>query len=158
MDELRARLEKELGDRVRTDPGTLSAHRHDSWVLSDLLDLEGRAAPSPLAVVEARSTEDIQRTLRLCRELRVPVVPFGGGSGVCGAIRSSERTVVLLTRALDGLVALDDTNLTASFRAGTLGIDAERRVQQAGLTIGHWPQSIEISTVGGWVATRAAGR
>ncbi len=158
MNELRARLEKELGDRVRTDPKTLSAHRHDSWVLSELLDLEGRGGPSPLAVVEARSTEDVQRTLRLCRELRLPVVPFGGGSGVCGAIRASERAVVLLTRALDGLVALDDTNLTACFRAGTLGIDAERRVQQAGLTIGHWPQSIEISTVGGWVATRAAGQ
>ena len=158
MNAVRARLEKELGDRVRSDPETLSAHRHDSWALSELLDLQGRGGPLPLAVVEARSTADVQHTLRLCRELRLPVVPFGGGSGVCGAIRTSERAVVLLTRALDGLVALDDTNLTASFRAGTLGIDAENRVQEAGLTIGHWPQSIEISTVGGWVATRAAGQ
>ncbi len=158
MNELRARLEKELGDRVRTDPETLSAHRHDQWLLSDLLDIQGRPAPSPLAVVEARSTDDVQRTLRLCRELRLPVVPFGGGSGVCGAIHASERTVVLSTRSLEGLVALDDTNLTATFRAGTLGIDAERLVQEAGLSIGHWPQSIEVSTVGGWVATRAAGQ
>ncbi|TDJ01033.1 MAG: hypothetical protein E2O73_05065, partial [Deltaproteobacteria bacterium] len=65
MNEVRARLEKELGDRVRTDPETLSAHRHDSWVLSELLDLEGRGGPSPLAVVEARSTADVQHTLRL---------------------------------------------------------------------------------------------
>ena len=71
MNEVRARLEKELGDRVRTDPETLSAHRHDSWVLSELLDLEGRGGPSPLAVVEARSTADVQHTLRLCRELRL---------------------------------------------------------------------------------------
>jgi alkyldihydroxyacetonephosphate synthase len=158
MNELRARLEKELGDRVRTDPETLADHRHDQWVLSDLLDIEKHPGPSPLAVVEARSTEDVQRTLRLCRELRLPVVPFGGGSGVCGAIRVSERSVVLATRGLDGLVELDDESLTATFRAGTLGLDAEQRVQQAGLTIGHWPQSIDVSCVGGWVATRAAGQ
>jgi len=158
MNELRTRLQKELGDRVRTDAEVLSAHRHDRWVLSDLLDVEGRPGPQPIAVVEARSTHDVQRTLRLCRELRVPVVPFGGGSGVCGAIRAGEGEVVLALRALEGLVALDDTNLTASFRAGTLGSEAEQRVQQAGLTIGNWPQSIDVSTVGGWVATRAAGQ
>ena len=158
MQELCARLEKELGERVCTDPETLSAHRHDRWVLSELLDLQGHPAPSPLAVIEARSLGDVQHTLRLCRELGLPVVPFGGGSGVCGAIRSAERTVVLSTRGLAGLVELDDRNLTASFRAGTLGSDAERIVQEAGLTLGHWPQSIDISTVGGWVATRAAGQ
>ena len=55
-------------------------------------------------------------------------------------------------------MSLDDRKLTASFRAGTNGMVAENRVQQDGLTIGHWPQSIELSTVGGWVATRAAGQ
>ena len=82
-----------VGACVLSDPETLAAHRHDSWVLSELLDLEGQGPPLPLAVVEAGSVEDVQRTLRLCRELRVPVVPFGGGSGVCGAIRTAEGVV-----------------------------------------------------------------
>ena len=153
-----ARLQEELGPLVDTEPETLRAHRHDSWMLAQLLDLEGRGAPEPLAVVRPTGTAEVARTLWLCRELGVPVVPFGGGSGVCGAIEAAAKTVVLSTRGLDGLVSLDDEGLVARFRAGTLGGEAERRLQRDGLTIGHWPQSIDVSTVGGWVATRAAGQ
>lgn len=151
-------LRAALGDAVRTDPDALARHRRDTWVLSELRDLEGDPGPLPVAVVEPRSTEEVSRALRLCREAGVVVVPFGGGSGVCGGVRVPEGAVVLSTAALQGLVALDDANLLATFRAGTNGMEAERRVQEAGLTIGHWPQSIELSTVGGWVATRAAGQ
>jgi alkyldihydroxyacetonephosphate synthase len=66
--------------------------------------------------------------------------------------------VVLSTAGLTGLVDLQPEDLTASFRAGTLGLDAEHAVERAGFTLGHWPQSIELSTVGGWVATRASGQ
>jgi alkyldihydroxyacetonephosphate synthase len=150
-----ARLESELGARVATDPATLDAHRHDSWMLAELMDA---SIPRPLAVVRAASVDDVSRTLRICRELGIPVIPFGGGSGVCGAVEASPEVVVLSTRGLEGLVSLEAQSLVATFRAGTMGGDAERRVQQDGLTIGHWPQSVELSTVGGWVATRAAGQ
>jgi alkyldihydroxyacetonephosphate synthase len=73
-------------------------------------------------------------------------------------VQAGPAALVLSTARLDGLVALDDTDLVAVFGAGTNGLAAERRVEEAGLTIGHWPQSIELSTVGGWVATRAAGQ
>ena len=152
------RLEAELGPLVASDAETLDAHRHDSWMLAELMDLQGNSAPRPLAVVRAASVDDVSRTLRLCRELSLPVIPFGGGSGVCGAVEASPEVIVLSTRGLEGLVSLDAQSLLASFRAGTMGGDAERRVQQDGLTIGHWPQSMEVSTVGGWVATRAAGQ
>ena len=152
------RLEDELGDCVRTDEESLASHRRDSWVLSELDDLEGRPPPAPLAVVEAESTQDVSRTLELTRKARVPVVPYGAGSGVCGGVLTSGNCVVLSTERMTGLVELDGANLTASFRAGTNGMEAERQVQKEGLTIGHWPQSIELSTVGGWVATRAAGQ
>jgi alkyldihydroxyacetonephosphate synthase len=111
-----------------------------------------------VAVVEPASTAEVSRAIRVCREARAPIVPYGGGSGVCGGVLVPPGAVVISTRRLDGLVSLDDGNLTASFRAGTNGMAAENRVQQDGLTIGHWPQSIELSTVGGWVATRAAGQ
>jgi alkyldihydroxyacetonephosphate synthase len=152
------RLRDELGERVCTDTAVRAAHRRDTWVLEELHDLEGAPGALPLAVVEAESTRDVVTTLRLCRAARIPVVPYGGGSGVCGGIRAREGDLVLSTRRLEGLVALDSDSLTASFRAGTNGLEAERRVQKEGLTIGHWPQSIEISTVGGWVATRASGQ
>jgi alkyldihydroxyacetonephosphate synthase len=153
-----AMLRAQLGERVHTDPEALAAHRRDAWVLSELEDLEGRAVPLPVAVVFASSTDDVATALRVCREARASVVPFGGGSGVCGGVRVPEGAVVLSTRDCAGLVELDSDDLIASFRAGTRGSDAEARVQREGLTIGHWPQSIELSTVGGWVATRAAGQ
>lgn len=158
MREVIEQLERSLGSRVRRDSEILKAHARDSWSLSELLDYQGESAPIPIAVVEAASTSDVVQTLRVCREHRTPVVAYGGGSGVCGGIRVGEGTVVLSTRGLSGLIDLDEGDLTATFGAGTMGCDAERRVQEHGLTIGHWPQSIDLSTVGGWVATRASGQ
>ena len=158
MSEIVARLREALGARVHTDAATLAAHRRDSWALAELHDRVGQGAPMALAVVRPESVEEVATTLRLCRAARVPVIPFGGGSGVCGGIEARPDAVVLSTRGLEGLVSLDGRNLTARFRAGTMGGEAERRVQKEGLTLGHWPQSVDISTVGGWVATRAAGQ
>ncbi|HEX2486165.1 MAG TPA: FAD-binding oxidoreductase [Myxococcota bacterium] len=159
MIDLVERLRGALGaESVRTDADTLMRHRRDTWVLSDLRDFEGEALPAPVAVVEPASAQAVAEALRVCRAARAPVVPYGGGSGVCGGVLVREGAVVLSTRRLDGLVELDDRDLLARFRAGTNGMDAERRVAEADLTIGHWPQSIELSTVGGWVATRAAGQ
>jgi alkyldihydroxyacetonephosphate synthase len=158
VSDVRARLAAELGSRARFDPETRRAHRHDRWMLAELLDLAGKGAPLPLAVVLAESTADVSAALRVCRATRTPVVPFGGGSGVCGGVELCEGAVALSTRALAGLVDLDPAALTATFRAGTLGIDAEQCVARDGLTLGHWPQSVELSTVGGWVATRASGQ
>jgi alkyldihydroxyacetonephosphate synthase len=159
MSGIAERLRRALGDEaVRTEPDVLARHRRDAWVLSELRDLEGEPLGSPAALVEPAATDQVAAALRLCREARVPVVPYGGASGVCGGVLVPEGAVVLSTRRLDGLTALDDRDLLATFRAGTNGMAAERRVQEEGLTIGHWPQSIELSTVGGWVATRAAGQ
>jgi alkyldihydroxyacetonephosphate synthase len=158
VSDLVERLAAALPGRVSSDAESLGAHRRDAWVLSELHDLEGRAAALPLAVVEPESSEEVSRAIRLCREARAPIVPYGGGSGVCGGVLVPAGAVVISTRRLDGLVRLDDANLVAVFRAGTNGMAAERCVQERGLTIGHWPQSIELSTVGGWVATRAAGQ
>lgn len=147
-----------LGERVRTDENTRVAHRRDTWVLSQLRDMDGPPAALPAAVVFAESTDDVAFTLRTCREAGVPVVPFGGGSGVCGGVVAPAGSVVLSTVAMTGATHIDTTDRTATFKAGTNGMKAELRVQQDGLTIGHWPQSIELSTVGGWVATRASGQ
>jgi alkyldihydroxyacetonephosphate synthase len=147
-----------LGDAVRSDRETRAAHRRDTWVLSQLADLEGEQHPLPLAVVMPRSSEEVVRTLEICRSARTRVVTYGGGSGVCGAVLVPEDAVVLSTAALAGRVFLDPHSLVASFRSGTHGLDAERSVAEHGLTLGHWPQSIDLSTVGGWVATRASGQ
>jgi alkyldihydroxyacetonephosphate synthase len=157
-DAVLALLRDRLGERVRTDDEIRSAHRHDTWVLAELMDLEGTPGPLPRAVCLPASTEEVAHVVRVCADAAVPIVPFGGGSGVCGGVRSVGETVVLSTRNLVGLRHLDPLAMVADFGAGTMGIDAEQRVEEEGLTIGHWPQSVEVSTVGGWVATRASGQ
>src|SRR5262249_3387344 len=152
------RLRAALGPRLSTDPAALAAHRRDTWALAELRDLLGQGAPTPLCVARPESSDEVALVLRLCRDARVPVIPFGGGSGVCGGVEARPDAVVLSTRGLDGLVSLDARDLRASFRAGTMGSAAEQALEREGLTLGHWPQSVDLSTVGGWVATRAAGQ
>lgn len=158
MSEAAKALRADLGAMVRDDPATRGAHRADAWVMAEWAALEGVAGPPPLAVLEPATAEEVARAVRVCRALGLPLVTRGGGSGVCGAVQAGADHVVLSTRALHGLVRLAGEDALASFRAGTIGLDAEERVRQDGFTIGHWPQSVALSTVGGWVATRAAGQ
>ena len=151
-------LRRELGDAVRSDAETRTAHGRDAWVMAELDTFEDTPRSIPLAVLEPASTGAVSRALALCRSLGVAVVPIGAGSGVCGAIAPDARSVALSTRRLTGLRRVDSEDLLAVFGAGTMGIEAERALTAHGLTLGHWPQSIEISTVGGWVATRASGQ
>jgi alkyldihydroxyacetonephosphate synthase len=152
------RLQRELGPIVNTDLEARRQSGGDSWVMAELDRFENAPRALPSAVLEPGTTEEVSRALALCRALRVPVVPVGGGSGVCGAIEPSESCVTLSTRKLAGLRRLEPTDLLAVFGAGTMGDQAEALLTPHGLTLGHWPQSIALSTVGGWVATRASGQ
>ena len=158
MSEVVNALGRALGDRVRVDPETRAEYRRDYSMLAELREFQDREGPLPQAVVEARSVEDVADCLRICRLERTPVVTVGGASGVCCGIQPGADAVMLSTRGMAGLVRMEPDDLTATFRAGTIGQAAEDRVREDGLTIGHWPQSIELSTVGGWVATRASGQ
>ncbi len=159
MSDVLARLCDALGDEVSTDPEVLAGHRRDTWMLGELDDLEqGDALPRPLAVVRPVATAGVSRAQEIARATATAVVPYGGGSGVCGGVRATGSEIVLSTRRLDGLRDLSNRELRASFGAGTLGLVAEERVAKEGLTIGHWPQSIALATLGGLVATRSAGQ
>ena len=122
----------------------------------------GDAASAPDAVVLPGSAEQVGAVLAACAEHRIAVVPFGGGTSVVGGVEpvrdGMAATVTLDLGRLASSVEVDSTSLTARLDAGLLGPDAERRLREQGVTLGHFPQSFEYSTVGGWVATRSAGQ
>lgn len=144
--------------KVITDDEVLDTRRHDYWVLSHLDNVQQRPADPPACVVRPTCTEDVVAIVNACRESKTPLIPFGLGSGVCGGVITTPEHVLLDMSSMNRLVEIDETNFIATFEAGHNGGEAERVVQEKGLTIGHWPQSIEISSVGGWIATRASGQ
>lgn len=152
-------LKEILGvEKVFTANQVLKERRHDTWPLSILDDMQGRPAPMPGCVVQPTETADVVAVVNACRENRTPLVPFGLGSGVCGGVRVDAAMVLLDMGNMKRVRLLDKENLLATFEAGLRGADAEVIAAKQGLTMGHFPQSIDISTVGGWVATRSAGQ
>lgn len=111
----------------------------------------------PEAVVWPASTAEVQAVVRLCRQHRVPLFPFGAGSGVCGAA-VPRGGVVLDTKRMRRLRAVEPERGTITFEPGILGEHLEQKLARRGLTLGHFPSSIMCSTAGGWVATRGAGQ
>ena len=86
------------------------------------------------------------------------MIPFGLGSGVVGGVEASPAAIVLDMGAMDRVRSIDPLTLLASFDAGVNGLAAEEAAAAQGLTLGHWPQSVAVSSVGGWIATRASGQ
>ena len=144
--------------KVRTDDATLQERRHDYWVLSYLDDLQGRPAPKPACVVQPESVDDVVAVVNACRENGVALIPFGLGSGACGGIIAHPDKVLLDMSTMNRVRYINETNLLASFEAGKNGGEAHKEVAEHGLIIGHWPQSVDVSSVGGWVSTRASGQ
>jgi alkyldihydroxyacetonephosphate synthase len=159
LQRVRADLSRALGsERVEVGDAALLDHARDTWPLSLLRQHQGRLTTRPACVVTPTSTADVVTVLRYANEARLPVVPYGGGSGVCGAVLPGPETIVVDMRRLDKLLELNETALQATVQAGMYGHHFEAALDERGYTMGHWPQSVSLSTVGGWVATRAAGQ
>src|SRR4029077_8620288 len=131
----------------------------DWWPLAMIWEQDGTQVTLPAAVVRPTTADGVAAVLRVCDEARVPVTAAAGRSGVCGASMPVHGGVVLDLTSLTGIVSVDDTALVLDVRAGTFGTPLEASLRRDHhVTLGHWPQSIDLSTVGGWLACRSAGQ
>lgn len=143
--------------RVSSEPPDRRAYSRDLWPRG-LIELAADAenAPGPAAIIWPEALEDVVALVRFARQEGVQLVPFGAGSGVCGAVRPGAASVVVdLKRFTDFRVGAGPE---LDVGAGALGITLEQALVERGLTTGHYPSSILISTAGGWVAARGAGQ
>jgi alkyldihydroxyacetonephosphate synthase len=129
----------------------------------DLLALRSaESIRAPDLVLLPSSHAEILAVLELCTARRVAVVPFGGGTSVVGGLTPAadafDGLVALDLRRLDRLVALDELSRTATLGAGLRGPEAELLLSERGYTIGHFPQSFEYATLGGFAAARSSGQ
>jgi alkyldihydroxyacetonephosphate synthase len=122
----------------------------------------GRFEDPPDFVARPRDELEVERVLEWCTAQRVAAIPYGGGTSVVGGVTpavgaSYEGAVSIDLRALDRVLEVDATSRSACIQAGACGPALESQLGEHGLTLRHFPQSFEYSTLGGWIATRAAG-
>ena len=153
------RLTAACAEVEAADPRALAEAGRDWWPFAMAWAMEGDVPGLPAAVARPATTAEVVAVVRLCHEARVPLTAAGGRSGVCGASVPVHGGVVLDTTALSGITAVDAESGTIDVLPGTFGDALEEELRSAhGMTLGHWPQSIALSTVGGWLACRSAGQ
>ena len=159
LDEAFLRRLSDVCSTVDTGPADVAEASRDWWPLAMIWATEGHLAGRAAAVARPASTDEVAAVLACCNEARVPVTAAGGRSGVCGSSVPVHGGVVLDLCALSGIRSVDDESMLVDVGAGTFGDAFEDELQATyGLTVGHWPQSMALSTVGGWLACRGAGQ
>lgn len=115
----------------------------------------------PDGVAFPTSTQEVQELLTLAKQYDLVVIPYGGGTSVAGHINPQASKQPVLTIAMsqmNKLINIDTDSQIATFGAGAVGPEVEAQLEDYGYTLGHYPQSWELSTLGGWVAARSSGQ
>nr|WP_246198396.1 FAD-binding oxidoreductase [Actinomadura syzygii] len=150
-----------LAELCSADPADRAAHAHGKAFRDVARNLLGDLPHVPDLVARPRDERDVVDLLDWCSRDRVAAIPYGGGSSVVGGIEprfedGRPAVTVDLTR-LDRVLEVDPVSRAARIQAGVLGPHLEDQLRPHGLTLRHFPQSFEFSTLGGWLATRAGG-
>jgi len=148
----------EVGVEFDTSVDVRADHGRDWWPLSIPDVANGRVPQWPGVVVRPTSSEDVSRVLQVASRHGVAVTAQGGRSSVLGGAVAPEGTIALDMTGLDRVLDIDTVSGTVTVEAGVFGPDLERAVKETGWTVGHFPQSFELATVGGWIACRGAGQ
>ncbi|MEU1983890.1 FAD-binding oxidoreductase [Nocardia sp. NPDC019395] len=159
----RAGLVRLVGaDHVSTEHAARLRHAGGKSTLDLLRRREARPQDAPDAVIYPAGHAQVAAVLAYCSEQGIAVVPFGGGTSVVGGldpVRGQFDTVIALDlRRLDAMLDCDPISGTATFGAGVTGPRAEQLLAEHGLSLGHFPQSFEFASIGGFAATRSSGQ
>jgi len=152
-------VEKAVGRTdLKTSEGELVAHSRDFCSLPQIWFAKGKIPALPGAVAYPENTEEVAEIVRLSAKHNVPLVPYGGGTGVVGGAIPVSGGLVLDLKKMNKILEVNDKSLLVKVQAGINGWRYEEALNRLGYTGGHIPQSMPSSTVGGWIACRAAGQ
>ena len=148
----------EICETITSEAATAEASR-DWWPLAMHWSLTGAVPQRAAAMCRPTDVGQVAAVLAACSANRIPVTPAAGRSGVSGATVPVFGGVILDLTAMQGIVDVDAPSGVVEVLAGTFGPDLEAELRQRNaMTVGHFPQSFDIATVGGWVACRGAGQ
>jgi alkyldihydroxyacetonephosphate synthase len=161
LDLPRSRLEPpaSLAAICRTDPYERAAHAYGKSYRDVVRAFRGRFDNPPDVVAHPADETDLERVLAWCEEAKAAAIPFGGGTSVVGGVEPprDRPTVSIDLKRLDRVLEVDRVSRAARIQAGVTGPALEDQLRGHDLTLRHFPQSFEFSTLGGWIATRAGG-
>ena len=143
---------------VSTDAAELAARTRDCWPALTMRERSGEHLPQPAAVVWPRTTGAVAALYGWATEHGIAIVPYGGGGGVTGGAAPSAGCVMVDTKRLDRIGPLDEVSGLVTVEPGVIGQNLEEWLAARGWTLGHFPSSITISSVGGFAAARSAGQ
>ncbi|MEA1872594.1 MAG: FAD-binding oxidoreductase [Chloroflexota bacterium] len=153
------RVRRIVGDEhFSRQESDLISYSLDYWLYGVFLSQKGDLPALPSAVISPASAAQIQEIVRCASEYKVPITPFGGGSGVLGGAVPLNGSIVLNLQRMSRFLNLDEVSLVAEFEAGIMGANLELELNRRGYSAGNIPQSLFCSTLGGWISTRAAGQ
>jgi alkyldihydroxyacetonephosphate synthase len=145
------------GIELDTRPEVRLRCSRDAWPRVRKLEQLGREVPVVAAVVRPESMEAVAEILRDASATGRTIIPIGLRSGVVGGVLPRGDEIALDLSRLDRIEAMDECALTIRAQAGVRGSVLEEYLNARGLTLGHYPQSLAISSVGGWIATASSG-
>jgi len=148
-----------LSGLTSRDPVDRLGHARGKAFRDVVRNLAGDVTHVPDLVARPRTEQDVVDLLDFCATSGTALVPYGGGSSVVGGVepRFDGPAISLDLTALDRVLEIDPVSRAARIQAGVLGPQLEDQLRPCGLTLRHFPQSFEFSTLGGWIATRAGG-
>jgi alkyldihydroxyacetonephosphate synthase len=148
-----------LAEICATDRHSRATHAHGKSYRDEIRAFRGRFDHPPDVVARPADEADVERVLAWCEEAGAAAIPYGGGTSVVGGVEppGDRPSVSVDLGRLDGVLEVDRVSRAARIQAGALGPELERQLHEHGLTLRHFPQSFEHSTLGGWIATRAGG-
>ncbi len=153
-------LKKIAGDEnIHTDDFSRANFSYGKYYTELLLLRKGLIANPPDAVIAPKSHNDVVMLVNYCNENMIPIIPVGGQSSVTKGVETPKGGIALdLTKHLNQVLEVNTINMTVKVQAGMFGPAFEKYLNKLGYSCGHFPQSFEFSTVGGWVAAKGAGQ
>ena len=151
-----------LGEICSTDTYQRALHAYGRSYSDIVRAFRGRFDHPPDVVAAPRTESEVEAVLEWATGAGAAVIPFGGGTSVVGGVEGNvgdayAGVVTLDLKRLDQVLEVDPTSLAARIQGGALGPELERQLGSHGLTLRHFPQSFQFSTLGGWIATRSGG-
>ena len=143
---------------VSIEPIDILAYTKDSSLIAFNWTIQGKIAGLPDIITWPETVEQISEILIYANKEKIPVIPYAEGSGVVGGAIATRGGIIIDMKKFNKILELNDKNLTVSAQAGINGMNLERFLNAKGYTTGHIPQSIRMSSLGGWISHRAAGQ